>query len=333
MNSRETKRVAKIATLIAAIALLAGASVARAEQTAEGSFARTLKVSGAVDLDVKTGSGSIQVRTGDASAVHVVGKIKARESFFGGISAEEKVRRLETNPPIRQTGNSITIGEIEDRDLRENVSVSYELVVPAETRLRSHTGSGSQNIDGVRGTVEAGTGSGSLTLANIGGDVRASTGSGGVEMSSIKGAVRANTGSGDIRARGVAGSFNGSTGSGDVAVQQSAAGDVEVETGSGSIEMTGVHGGVRARTGSGSIRADGEMTGSWRLHTSSGSVTVRLPGNAAFDLAARTSSGNIQTAHPITVQGTIGRRELNGKVRGGGPLLEVSTSSGSIHIE
>ncbi len=322
----------KIGVTLAALALLFVAAPAYA-QSAEGSFTKALKVSGAVDVDVKTGSGSIQVRTGDASTVHIVSKIKARESFFGGISAAEKVRRLESNPPIRQTGNSITIGEVEDRDLRENVSISYELVVPAETKLRSHTGSGSQNIDGVRGPVDAGTGSGSVTLSNIGSEVRASTGSGSVEMNSIKGAVNARTGSGDIRARGVAGGFNGSTGSGDVSIQQSGAGDVEVETGSGSIEATGVRGGVRARTGSGSVRAEGEMTGSWRLHTSSGSVTVRLPGNAAFDLAARTSSGSIQTAHPITVQGTIGRRELNGKVRGGGPLLEVSTSSGSIHIE
>jgi hypothetical protein len=33
------------------------------------------------------------------------------------------------------------------------------------------------------------------------------------------------------------------------------------------------------------------------------------------------------------VQGTIGRREIRGVVRGGGALLEVSTSSGDIRIE
>lgn len=325
-----------VGNTLAALALLslAGAGAARAaDSSAEGSFERTLKVTGAVDLDVKTGSGSIHVRAGGSSTVHIVGKIKARESWRDGLSAEEKIRRLEANPPIEQNANTIRIGEIEDRALRENVSISYEIEVPADTKLRSHTGSGDQAIDGISGPLEAGTGSGDLKLSNIGGDVRASTGSGGIEANSIKGTVRANTGSGDIRALGVAGSFNASTGSGDVHVEQTAKGDVEIETGSGSIEASGVHGTLRGRTGSGSIRAQGEMTGGWRLHTSSGSITVRLPQNAAFDLAARTSSGGINTDHPITVQGSIGRRELNGKVRGGGPLLELSTSSGSIHIE
>ena len=314
MNLRGMK---KIVTLFAALALLwsAGAGVACAQFSAEGSFARTLKVTGAVDLDVKTGSGSINVRTGAAGTVQVQAKIKAREGWGGGLSGEEKVRRLEANPPIRQTGNTIVIGEIEDRELNNNVSISYELMVPADTRLRSHTGSGSQTVDGVRGPVETGTGYGSITLSNIGGEVRASTGSGSIQV------------------RGLSGSINGSTGSGDIEVQQSAPGDLELQTGSGSIEVSGVKGGVRARTGSGEISAEGQMTGDWRLHTSSGSVTVRLPQGAAFDLAARTSSGSIRSDHPITVQGTIGRRELNGKVRGGGPLLEVSTSSGSIHIE
>jgi DUF4097 and DUF4098 domain-containing protein YvlB len=69
------------------------------------------------------------------------------------------------------------------------------------------------------------------------------------------------------------------------------------------------------------------------MRTASGSVTVRLPEQAAFDLEARTSSGHIESSHPITVQGTIGPREVRGKARGGGPLLELSTSSGNIHIE
>ncbi len=74
----------------------------------------------------------------------------------------------------------------------------------------------------------------------------------------------------------------------------------------------------------------------------SGGITVRLSSEAAFDLYARTSSGSISTDHPLTVQGTIKRRELRGKVqrrelrgkvRGGGYLVDMRTGSGSIHIE
>src|SRR5437660_1514757 len=234
------------------LVMLAVAPSFAADITAEGSFERTLKVSGPVNLDVTTGSGLINVRAGEPGTMRVLGTIRAGTGWhIDRAEAEAKVRRLEANPPIEQNGNVVRIGRIEDEDLRRNVSISYELVVPAETRLRSETGSGSQTIDGIRGPLEASAGSGSL----------------------------------------------------------------------------------RVRTGSGRITAQGEPTGEWRLHTGSGSVTVRLPQQAAFDLYARTSSGRIHTNHTITVEGTLNRREVRGKVRGGGHLVDVSTSSGSVEID
>lgn len=316
-----------------AVAVLGLALAARAEETVEGSFTRTLKVAGAVDLEVKTGAGSIQVRTGAADAVQVLGKIRARDSWKSNLSAAEKVKRLEANPPIEQNGNIIRIGQIEDEELRENVSISYELVVPAETKLRSATGSGSQTVDGIKGPLDASTGSGELTLSSIGSDVRASTGSGGIELRSVQGNLKASTGSGGIRGTAIAGTVTASTGSGTISIDKSGPGDVEATTGSGGIEVNGVRGLLRVRTGSGSIRAEGRPTGEWNLHTASGSITVRLPAEFAFDLSARSSSGRIHSVHPVTVTGTLERRELRGKVRGGGPLLALSTSSGSIRIE
>ncbi len=322
------------AAALAVVVLAIAASATAGAATVEGFFERTLTVTGPVELDVKTGSGSIRVRTGEAGTVHIRATIKARSGWLeGSRDAEERVRALEQNPPIEQDGNTIRIGHIEDRDLRRNISISYEIVVPVETELRAATGSGSQTIDGVRGPVRAATGSGRLTLSNIGDEVRATTGSGRIELSSIQGSVRATTGSGGIRATGVAGAFDATTGSGGVRLEQTGPGDVEVTTGSGTIELNGVRGALRASTGSGGIRADGEPTGDWKLRAGSGGITVRLPSEAAFDLYARTSSGSISTDHPLTVQGTIKRRELRGKVRGGGYLVDMRTGSGSIHIE
>lgn len=299
---------------------------------AEGHFERTLKVSGPVELDVGTGSGSIRVRTGDASGVRVYGTIRASGGFFGG-EAEKKVRYLESNPPIEQHGNTIKIGHIEDPELQRNISISYELVVPVETRLHSGTGSGSQSIDGIAGPLDVSTGSGRIEASNVGSEVRASTGSGGIELRSVKGSVRASTGSGPIRALGVAGGFRASTGSGNVTLEQTSPGDVEVGTGSGSVELRNVRGSLRAQTASGTITAGGEGSGTWRLETASGSITVRLPSRQGFDLYARTVSGSITTDRPMTVQGTLGRHELHGKVGNGGFHLDVSTVSGNIHIE
>ena len=141
------------------------------------------------------------------------------------------------------------------------------------------------------------------------------------------------SGSGRIHASGVAGGIVATTGSGNIRVEQTAPGDVRVETGSGGAEVTGVRGGVEARAGSGSITAAGDPTSDWRLHSGSGTLTVRLTSPAGFDLDAHTSSGHIDTALPITVQGTIGRGHMQGKVRGGGVTLNLETGSGNIRIE
>lgn len=96
--------------------------------------------------------------------------------------------------------------------------------------------------------------------------------------------------------------------------------------------MTGLRGGLRASTSSGTLRVEGEPTSDWRLSSSSGSVTIALAGKPAFALDAHSNSGRIDTNYPITVTGTIDRRELRGSVNGGGPLLHVRTSSGGIRI-
>ena len=57
-----------------------------------------------------------------------------------------------------------------------------------------------------------------------------------------------------------------------------------------------------------------------------------MPQDAAFDLNAHTGSGSITLNHPVTVEGSIGRKEVRGKVRGGGVPIDVQTGSGSIRI-
>jgi len=96
--------------------------------------------------------------------------------------------------------------------------------------------------------------------------------------------------------------------------------------------VRGVNGGLRARTGSGEITTDGNVKGPWQLHTASGSIRLTLSSSSGFNLDVHTGSGSIHSDLPITVQGTLGRRELKGAVRGGGPTVEVSTGSGDIEI-
>jgi DUF4097 and DUF4098 domain-containing protein YvlB len=305
----------------------------------EGSFEKTLAVSSPVELDVVTGSGNIEVQTGASGSVRVRGTIRVSRKLSPDV-ASRRIQEIEDTPPIEQSGNFIRIGYpggvrrfVNIGDAWRHVSISYEVMVPADTRLKSETGSGDQSIAGVKGPVKATTGSGNIRLSNLAGDTRANTGSGDVEINNVAGMVYAETGSGNIRAAGISGSIRASTGSGDVRLEQSAKDAVTVKTGSGNLEVHGVAGPLNAETGSGNISASGEPGGNWKLETGSGNVTLKLSAQAAFNLHAHTGSGSIETNHPITVQGKIGRTELRGVVRGGGAFVTVGTGSGNIRIE
>lgn len=265
---------------------------------AEATFDRTLTVSGKVDLDVTSGSGRIEVRRGQTGRIEIHGRVTASDwSLRGGkLSPEERVKRIQANPPIEQTGGRIRIGHIQDEDLQRNVSISYTLVVPAETALVSETGSGAQDVSGLAGAITLESGSGEIDVREASGNVRAKTGSGSID------------------------------------VTKNGRGDVEVSSGSGSVVVNGVHGGVRASTSSGSMRIQGEQTAEWRLSSSSGSIQIDFAGKPAFELDAESSSGRIDTAFPVTMSGKVDRHELRGPVNGGGPLLHLRTSSGSIRI-
>ena len=117
---------------------------------ASGTFDRTLNVGAPLELDVQTGAGSIDVRAGAEGKVEIHGRIRVGGS--NRAAAQEIVDKLEAMPPIELDGNRLRIGRL-DEQFRKNVAISYEIVVPAATQLRSRTGSGSQTVTGLAGPV------------------------------------------------------------------------------------------------------------------------------------------------------------------------------------
>jgi hypothetical protein len=319
------------ATLVMALSLLSTAPASA--QAPEGSFDRTLKVSGAVDLTVASGAGSIRIDPGAADTVRVAARLKAGGSWLSGGDVEQRIRQIEKNPPIEQQGNVIRIGRFPDSDLARNISISYEITVPADTTLEASTGSGSIAVGAITGPAAVKSGSGSVSVGRVGGSVTAATGSGSIKVDGAA-SLEAATGSGSITAAAVAGPTKAHSGSGSITITQAGKGDVDVAAASGGITLSGVDGAARVNSSSGGITIDGRPRGPWSLHTSSGGISITVPPDAAFDLDARTNSGSIDSVHPVTMEvtGKIDKRRIQGKVRGGGPLIEASCSSGSIRI-
>lgn len=300
-----------------------------------GHFEKTLQVNGTVDLEVSSGSGNITVHQGGGGTVYISAKIHANSGswLFGGGNVDERIRRIEQNPPVVQQGNSIRIGKMEDRDLTRNISIDYDVTVPPQTKLTSYTGSGDMMISGLQLPLSAKTGSGNVTVERISADSRVSSGSGDLRINSMKGVLHAETGSGNIHADDVAGDAFVNSGSGDIEVRQSAGASVKAETGSGNIKLRGVKGALRADAGSGNIQAEGEPTSDWRLGAGSGNITLRVPSQSSFNIDARTSSGTLKVDRQVTMQGSLPHNHIQGKVGNGGVLVDLHTGSGDIAVE
>lgn len=307
----KSKNLFKILTLTALLV------PALATADSHDTFVQELSIPDATMLEVETGSGSIEINTAPGREASITGKVKVnRRGFFRRApDADEIIREVVENPPIELSGDTLSVGDIKDRRIRKNVSISYTIVVPIDTAVKAKAGSGSIEVNDVAASVEARTGSGRVRLSNIGGP------------------VTAKAGSGSIRAEGVAGAFTGSTGSGSIYMSQTAPGDVKVSTGSGGMELSGVAGALKASAGSGRIKVDGRQEGDWKIGAGSGSVRVDLPDDAAFTLDAETGSGGIDIGYPLTIEGKISKRHLRGDVAGGGHLLRVDTGSGSVTIK
>jgi DUF4097 and DUF4098 domain-containing protein YvlB len=317
MNKYRVARIplslpARSAVAIALAVILT--SVVSFASSPQGQFEKSFQVNGPVTLEVLSRSGDITVRAGSGGSVFIRGKIFVGDHWLFG-QRKGDVSEIEQHPPLRQEGNSIHIDYVNARD----ISVDYEITVPAETTVRTRSGSGDQIIEGTRGGVDLQSGSGDLKLAHLTGE------------------VRLQTGSGNVRAHEIAGAIRGGAGSGDLEIEETGAGDIDLHTGSGNVIVRGVNGALRAEAGSGDITAEGKQSGAWDMRTGSGNVRIHLPNNAAFDADINTSSGTIDVEAPIemTVQGRVqeSRKSIRGKVHGGGPTLAVRTGSGDIHIQ
>src|ERR1700694_55011 len=174
MNKQDMnrQRISRISPFLSAVVVLL-ASAAAFASTPQGTFEKSFQVSGPVDLEVLTRSGDITVRTGPSGSVFIRGRIYVNDHWLFG-QRKGDVSEIEQHPPLRQEGNSIHIDYVNVRD----ISVDYEITVPAQTTVRTRSGSGDQTIEGTRGNVDLQSGSGDIKLANLTGEVRLQTGSG-----------------------------------------------------------------------------------------------------------------------------------------------------------
>lgn len=228
-------------------------------------------------------------------------------------------------------------------------------------RVEATTGGGSIQMDLIGQGIYAESGGGNIDIGKIGGEVRVETGGGSIKIGSAGGQVTASsgggtlyigngkamnleTGGGSIHVDKCTGGIKASTGGGVIDVNE-VDGHAQVESGGGSIRVGPVKGGLRAETGSGPIIADLATGGATftdsKLETSAGNIIVYIPDNlgvtirAAVEVASGAGISSDFSSLKISYSDNRwGPREAyaEGSLNGGGPVLHVHTTTGTIEF-
>jgi hypothetical protein len=205
------------------------------------------------------------------------GDVKVRSGPGSGVAIHRTISyRGETKP---RPGQQVSNGVLTFTKGCSNCSVSYDLTVPAGTRLEIRNGSGSIDIADVA-TADVEAGSGDVRVRHVPGPVRAYTGSGAVRVDEVGAQTDLHASSGDIVASGVnGGTLQADTGSGSVSLKFGAPpSSVRAETGSGDLHITLPDGAYRIdhSTGSGDehVRIDDDPTATASVYARTGSGSL-----------------------------------------------------------
>jgi hypothetical protein len=208
----------------------------------------------------------------------------------------------------QQSGDTVTV-TIDETSNNIGIGLFYQnlqidVTVPSQTNLAVTTDSGNITNDGSTGQ---------MTLRTSSGEITTNGGSGQIILG---------TDSGDIRASNISGQMTLTTSSGTItATNASASGASTFQTDSGDIRF------------SGSLAA----TGTDRFKASSGTITLTLPGDAAVQVQASTSSGDIRSGFTgVNVLKGDGSGATAVGQAGSGPAfaqVTIQTDSGDINLD
>ena len=263
-------------------------------------------------------------------------------------------------PRVDAAAISTSDGAIEASGVDGNLNADTgggELVID---RIRGDckltTQGGDVRVGTIGGGLRCSTGAGKITAGVIKGEAVMETVGGDISATEIKGPVRAQTGGGGIHIVRAGGGVNASTVGGPIVVEHAgglvvarnmagpvqvgAAGGVQCESGSGGIRLTNIAGPMRVSTSLGNIVASllGSKLSDSFLATANGDITVLIPSNVGVNIHAQNELADTMRRifseyNSITVRRQGRQLIADGQVNGGGPLLQISATAGTIFIK
>jgi hypothetical protein len=170
-------------------------------------------------------------------------------------------------------------------------------------------------------TLDARSADGNLTAVDLHGDLTIRTSDGNQELTGVSGSLNLRSSDGHLRVR-------------------NASGTIETRGSDGTQDIAGSFTSLQLHSSDGSIHVElaegSRLNVDSRIESSDGSVTLRMPKNFPAEFAVSSSDGSIQSTLPLVVDGYNSKgnsaHSIRGKFNGGGSLLTIHTSDGSVHL-
>jgi DUF4097 and DUF4098 domain-containing protein YvlB len=169
-------------------------------------------------------------------------------------------------------------------------------------------------------TLDASCADGNLTAADLRGSLNIHTSDGNQELDRLSGDLKLRSSDGHLRLH-------------------SGAGNLEAKTSDGNLDISGAFTALQLHSSDGSMTVElaegSRLSADSQIESHDGSVSLRLPKSFPAELAVTTSDGSIQSSLPLVVDGYNSKSDghaIRGKFNGGGSLLTIHTSDGSVHL-
>jgi DUF4097 and DUF4098 domain-containing protein YvlB len=261
-------------------------------------------------LIVENLNGSVEILGWEKESVQITGtKYASREDLLKELKIEAK-----------SGDNSVEVRTVHPIGRHGNMGAKYFIRVPRQVQLeRINSSNGQIRVEDIQGNAHLETSNGGIRLRQFEGRLDARTSNGPVEADSIGGDAVVHTSNGGIRLERVAGSVEAGTSNGGVHVRMSKPKPNDrlvFESSNGSIDL----------------ELESLDNNEVRVSTSNSSITLRMPASMKARLRASTSNSSITSDFDITTHGTLRKNQLEGDLNGGGPLIDLRTSNGSIKI-
>lgn len=274
-------------------------------------FHHVFPLGAAARISVESHNGSVEIIGWDRTDAEVSGtKSASSESLLDSLKID--IQKSATSLQIRAVKPSVQMG---------GTGVRFMLRVPKSALVdRAETSNASVHVRDVAAATHLRSSNGSVKVENVSSDVDARTSNSSIDVDGISGEVQLKTSNGRISIERVTKRVDAETSNSSIKASLDGSSSVRLNTSNGSIDV-----GFAAQP-----KAD------VRAETKNSSITVHLPQGSGARVTADTSNSRVSSDFDVagSPRGDEERQRnhLAGVIGGGGPMLDLATSNGSIRI-